>query len=192
MRWLILFILIQILLFINCFKKTYDYGGEYYTTLTQLYDRVNKDRSVSYIVEYNSPAHIEQYYRNFARDRGLTYSQTKALLSRYVKYAQDHVWFNITARSKSMQDLLIDFREMFVLINDKLERAKPIVIGEGTHPKYKPVQADGHIYDEPYWEITFGLVFPGDMRTEDTEWMKLLVTGWDDAVIYTWKKGEIP
>ncbi|MBP7459740.1 MAG: hypothetical protein KBA26_00470 [Candidatus Delongbacteria bacterium] len=181
-----------IVLLISCTPKYYDYGGEYYTTLSELYDRQNKERSISYIVEFNTPEHIEQYYRNYARDKGLKQGLSKSVIQRYVQYSQRHIWFNITARSRSMQNLLLDFRENFVLINDRLERCKPEVIGEGTYPKYKPLGADGHIYDEPCWEITFGLVFPNEMRDDETEWLKLLVSNWDDAVVYTWRKGDVP
>jgi len=192
MRVFIIIFLTLIILQAGCFKKYYDYGGDYYTTLTELYDRANRDRNISYVVEYNSPSHIEQYYRNFTRDKGISYSQTKSLIERYTKYSEDNIWFNITVQSRSMQNLIWDMREMFVLINDRLDRAKPTIVGDGTHPRYKPVKADGHIYDEPCWELTFGLVFPKELRDEDTKWLKLLVTGWDDAVIYTWRKGEAP
>ncbi len=177
---------------LNCFHRYYDYGGEYYTELSELYDRVNKDRQISYIIEYNTPDHIDQYYRNYIRDKGFDKGVAKSSLRRYVKYAENHIWFNITARSKSMQNLLIDLRESFVLMNDRMERCKPELIGEGTHPQYKPIHADGHIYDEPSWEITFGLIFPKEMKNEDTEWLKLMVATWDDHVVYTWRKGDIP
>ena len=142
---------------------------------------------IRYQVVFNTPDYIYNFYNHLADLQGMNKLEKEGLLQRKVSYSQMFLWFNIKARASSMEELVWDESESFYLMTDNGKKIKADVIGEGSYPRYRPIEVDGHIYDKICWEKRFGLRFPIYLLCEKYGLKRLrLVHGRGYKVLGTW------
>ncbi len=145
-------------------------------------------RDISFQVVLNSPDYIEWYYQHISQAMGMGMAEKEQLLARKVNFSQHFLWFNITARAGSMEELVWNECEQFILITDKGARFYPEFAGSGSYPRYRPLEVDGHIYDRISWEKTFGLRFPLTVLCENCDNKCFyLVSAMDQSILGVWE-----
>lgn len=177
-------ILLGVLILIACYGRK---DGSFNYNLAKSKMNYQAAQNVTYQIILNSPDYISEFYRYVSEISGLDGNDQEQLLTRKVNFSQKFLWFNITARAASMEELCWNECDQFYLTTDRGGKFTPQLVGMGSYPKYRPMEVDGHIYDRNVWEKSFGIQFSNSLLCEKNDYQTImLVCSINQTVLGAW------